>query len=280
MPDLQQPIFIVGTVRSGTTLLAGTLGRHPDIHYAEYELTPEWCDLAGIEIGSPGGPHTHCPPLGAEEVTDEVRDRVHRGFAEIHQRGAEHPQARFLNKNPHLSNKLPFLQAIFPNARLIICCRDLRSTVLSTQMLWMRLRRTYGVTHYLPHDPDQCWQLAHPERLEGLETERVFPGGSVAVLAEYWLNTYERIDRTAGVFDRPLLARHGDVVSDPQATLDRILEHVDLSPYPMERLPRIDPARNQRWDKLLARREREELEGYIESHESRIRALRYADTSL
>jgi len=113
-PPLQRPIFIVGTVRSGTTLLADCLGEHPSVRHLGFELSPEWSDFANIEIACPDTQDPYCPSLTEIDVTDERRLGARRGFAELMARKGGEKHTRFLNKNPHLWNKLPFLRELFP----------------------------------------------------------------------------------------------------------------------------------------------------------------------
>jgi len=279
-PPLIKPVFVVGTVRSGTTLLAACLGEHPNIVYVTYELSPEWCQLGNIAIGSPGAGHTTCPPVTARHATPDVRERVRLGFAGLFAEENRKGEARFLSKNPHLWNKLPFLHAVFPDARLVVISRDLRSTVLSTQMLWIKLQRTFGVHHYLPREPDSCWHCARPEALAGHEPARVFPGGSVGVIAEYWLRTYETIQQTSELFDQVLHVTHRDLTAAPLDTLNRLLRALELAPMPRRKLPVIDPHRNRRWEKLLASREKRELTAFAEAHRDRIQKLSFVDRTL
>jgi hypothetical protein len=270
---LASPIFIVGTVRSGTTLLAACLGEHPRIRAAAHELSAEWHSLGGVEIGSPEAPCAECTAADGEAITSEVRHRLQHGFERIFARERRRGEEIFLNKNPHLWNKLPFLRAAFPDARLIVASRDVRSTVLSNQMLWMKIAKRRGVRHHLPEDPAACWSLAPPGDDAAWDPERSFPGGSVTVLAEYWLRAYETIAREIGAFDRLLYAHHQTLVEDPEGELNRLVGGLGLEPMSMAGVPRIDPHRNRRWEVLLARREREELEAFLEAQSERVAAL-------
>ena len=116
-PDVVRPIFVVGAFRSGTTLLSDCLNQHPDVVYCLFEMSPQWRDLAGIELGHGVNRSADCPPLSERDAPADLRERVRDGFAEIlaWQGGCE--GQRLLNKAPHFSNKLPFLRAVFPDAR-------------------------------------------------------------------------------------------------------------------------------------------------------------------
>lgn len=91
--------------------------------------------------------------------------------------------------------------------------------VLSTQMLWLRAAKLFGVRHYLPEEPNACWSCSPPAPSDIVEPARLFPGGSVAVLAEYWLRVHETLDTALAGFERPLFVRHRDLIADPFSTL-------------------------------------------------------------
>jgi hypothetical protein len=281
---LDRPLFIIGSVRSGTTVLARWLGEHPQIYWArgrrDIELACEWRRHASIDIGMPLAKGTHCPPLTAADATPERRARVNEVFAALLDFSDKTPGARFLGKMPHFCNKLDFVRALFPDAGLIVTARDLRSTVLSTQVLWMRTHHREGTRHYLPPDEDSCWSCSPPLDAAGLDPARLFPGGDVAVIAEYWLRSYEAIERSAPLFATCVLIRHRDFAADPWQAIDRICTANGLEHARWEPAVPIDPDRNQRWPKLLTRRERDRVEEFIDRHRERIARLEWADTLL
>lgn len=278
---LERPVFVVGTVRSGSTLLAGCLGEHPLIRYVGFELSGEWSRFGGAPIAGVETDDPHCPALGAEHASAARRDALHGRFAELLAEEGGKPGSTFLNKNPHLSNKLPFVRALFPDASLVVTGRDLRSTVASTKVLWtLTLTEDTGQRHYLPPDPDLCWSCSPPLPLGSTDPERTFPGGDVRVIAEYWLRTYETIDAELAAFERVVLVRHRDLVAAPRAVVSRVVGELGIEPRDFDLSLAVERGRNRRWSGILTSREQEDLEGFIAVHHDRIRALRSADTTL
>lgn len=278
-PPLRQPIFLVGTVRSGTTFFAYCLEAHPQVINAGFELSREWHELTGVDIATPGLPCAHCPPAGPEAVAgreDEVRD----GFARLHLSKGGWRGTQLFNKSPHLWNKLPLVRELFPDAVLLVTSRDLRSTVASTKRLWEKMENDWQVRHFLPEDPAACWSCAPPMPLEGLDPARLFPGGDVAVIAEYWLRVYETIEQEAAAFQSVVPVRHQAFVDDPLGTLRNVETAAGLRPTEYPRLAEVRQDRNQRWRTILDEREAEALEAFIETHRERIVRLRLAETLL
>jgi hypothetical protein len=241
------------------------------------ELSATWHQACRVPLGVPALPAVPCSPLGRSDATLQCRDSIRDAFAALLEPHRQHGKTRFLNKNPHFWNKLPFIRALFPQADLIITARDLRSTVLSTQFLWMRVERQSGVRHYLPPEPDHCWTCL-PEGAAVSDPVRTFPGGDVTVIAEYWLRVYETIDRAAALFDRPLVVKHREFVADPPAVLDDIHTRLGVEPRGRPLETTIDSERNNRWPRLLAAAERERLDAWIDRHHERLTRLESADT--
>ena len=100
------------------------------------------------------------------------------------------------------------------------------------------------------------------------------------MLADYWLRTYEIIDRTVASFDAVILVKHGEFVRDPKQGLHRTFAALGLRDVVTELPVQIDVTRNDRWRTVLTPEERDELEAFIAAHRERIKRLKYADTNL
>ncbi len=278
-PVLRRPIFLVGTVRSGTTYFARCLEDHPQVINAGFELSREWYDLAGVDIATPGLPCAHCPPAGPEAVAGRL-DEVREGFAQLHLTKGGSSGTRLFNKSPHLWNKLPLVKALFPDAVLLVTSRDLRSIVASTKRLWEKVDADWGVKHYLPEDPAACWSCVPPAPGDNLDPSRLFPGGRADWIAEYWLRVYETIEREAAAFADVVAVRHEAFVTDPVGMLRTVEEAAGLRPEEYPGLAELQKDRNQRWRTILDERELADTEAFIEAHRGRIERLRLTETLL
>lgn len=276
---LNRPVFVVGTMRSGSTLVANCLGEHPLIRYVGFELAGEWSRFGAAPIAGTSTGDAHCPALREQDATPAVSAALHERFAERLSDEGERPY--FLNKNPHLSNKLSYLRTLFPDASVVVTGRDLRSTVASTKVLFtLTVTEDTGQRHYLPDQPDVCWSCSPPLPVGSTDPARTFPGGDVRVIAEYWLRTYEAIDAELANFERPVLVRHREFVDAPRQEIARIVRELKIPSRDFELPCAIDRSRNQRWREILTDREQENLESFIVAHRGRITALESADTTL
>jgi tetratricopeptide (TPR) repeat protein len=126
MPDFV-PVFIVGLPRSGTTLTATQLARHPDVR--DRGESPM---LNYIANSLQAGNHQH--DAG-----------VLREAAELYRRLAvqDDPRARwYIDQDPNNFRYLDLIAALFPQARIIHCQRGRRDTALS---IWSQ---SFAQAHY------------------------------------------------------------------------------------------------------------------------------------
>jgi tetratricopeptide (TPR) repeat protein len=123
-----QPVFIVGLPRSGTTLTEQILSAHPLLHGAG-----ELPDLVRIAARS--------LPEGKDEVWRaaalleplKCREMAHE-YLRVMRAGALKGILRITDKSPFNFYQLAFIALLFPNARVIHCHRDVRDNALS---IWM-----------------------------------------------------------------------------------------------------------------------------------------------
>lgn len=122
-----QPVFIVGLPRSGTTLTEQILSAHPLLHGAG-EL-PELGRIAAAGVGAEQEPWQAATLLGVEQSREQaqkylaaLRDSAPRGLL------------RISDKSPLNFFNLALAAVLFPHARIVHCRRDARDNALS---IWM-----------------------------------------------------------------------------------------------------------------------------------------------
>ncbi|PKO87646.1 MAG: sulfotransferase [Betaproteobacteria bacterium HGW-Betaproteobacteria-10] len=124
MPQMKRvnaPIFILGTGRSGTTILGVVLSMHRDIGFLN-EPKALWHAAHGGEdlIGSYDRGEARYR-LGGDDASVEVQRKMHHSFGlYLRLSGAR----RLLDKYPELIFRVPFVREIFPDARFLFLSRD------------------------------------------------------------------------------------------------------------------------------------------------------------
>jgi hypothetical protein len=139
-PVFDRPVFIVSAPRSGSTLLFETLAKAPGL----YTIGNESHQLIeGIPSLNPAQRGYDSNRLTAGDATPDVvaalRGRFH---AALHDRDGREPapgaRVRMLEKTPKNALRIPFLRAVFPEARFIYLHRDPRQVLGSMIDGWQR----------------------------------------------------------------------------------------------------------------------------------------------
>ncbi len=139
MPRLRtvkKPVFIIGTGRSGTTILGIILSMHRDVGFLNepkalwHAINPDE-DLVGSYSRGPARYR-----LGAEDVTSEMISVAHRIY------GAylfSTLSSRVVDKYPELVFRVPFVRSLFPDARFLFLVRNGWDTCHSIDLWSKRL---------------------------------------------------------------------------------------------------------------------------------------------
>ena len=125
------PVFIVGLPRSGTTLVAELLGRHPQVrNRGELSFLP----FVARELAASGR---------ADEPT-ALHEAAEVYLAQLRQ--DDEPTRYYIDKNPLNFRYLGLAATLFPNARIVHCERNRRDTALS---IWSQFfaHGEYGFAH-------------------------------------------------------------------------------------------------------------------------------------
>ena len=125
-PPARRPahVFLLGFPRSGTTLIESALAAHPDVVSLEERDTLH----AGVlDFLRDAGGLDHLESLPDSALRPYREDY----WAQVKRYGVEADGRIFIDKNPFNTLKLPLIQRLFPDARVIFSVRDPRDVVLS-----------------------------------------------------------------------------------------------------------------------------------------------------
>ena len=173
------PIFILGLPRSGTTLAAVSLGRHPDVRDRG-----ELPHLGFIAERLATGGHRH-DPLALHEAAE---------LYYTHLQQDDTPARWYIDKTPVNFLRLDLVATLFPHAHVVFCRRNRRDTALS--LFGQFFAHTDGDFAYDFEDiaafaagHDQLmehWQRTLPLSIHTLDYEELaqHPAQTIAMLCE------------------------------------------------------------------------------------------------
>jgi hypothetical protein len=214
-----RPIFILGAPRSGTTLLYRVLRASSRLaHWRPSEAHEVWeldyhPALRGWESNV----------LGAADVTPHAAARIRRSFFLVAGR-----RRRFIDKTPRNTLRVPFMEAVFPDARYLFLQRDGRENVNSLINAWRSPRyRTYELPdpHSIPGTDSSWWKFVlYPGWRRDL-------GGPLEVVcAKQWTISNDYALEGADLVgpERWTAARYEDLIEDPVGEIARTMKWLEL----------------------------------------------------
>lgn len=120
-PDYQ-PLILIGAGRSGTKLLRDLIAEHPCIDRVPYDVNYIW------RLGNEDIPHDELKP---ETLTIDKKNRIIRQLTSYHA-GAPY----LIEKTVSNCLRVPFVNAVFPNARFLHLVRNGYDVVESVYRQW------------------------------------------------------------------------------------------------------------------------------------------------
>jgi hypothetical protein len=201
--------FVIGMTRSGTTLMRLMLDAHPDLTIPpETHFIPDVikafnngqdspAEIAGVITGHRRWADFELPAEDLERELHKLRPLTHpemaiRTFYRLYAK--RQGKSRWGDKTPGYATKMRRINRTLPEAKFIHMIRDGRDVALSLQ-----------------------------DRDAGLSTEQV---------ARRWRHRINRTRRAARHVPDYLEIRYEDLVGDPEATLRRICEHIEIDYSP------------------------------------------------
>lgn len=266
--NINKPIFILGSGRSGTTLLYDLLAIHPDICWFS-ELTdgfphlphsalmqralriPLFGDLMQRKIINESSPMILKPSEGSniyDGYSGFVKDKrstekdwsgkVEKKFKLIirkHLMATE--KSRFINKQPANTQRIRLIHELFSDAYFVHIIRDGRAVVNSLLH-----------TDWWPNI--QLWWLNGKKPSEVLR----YRNNQVKLGALHWKHNVIEIRRNRKLLgNRYIEVRYEGLISDPRGTIKKILQFCELPNIDeyLRRIPIKFPNMNEKWKKEL-----------------------------
>lgn len=233
-PDVEKPIFIIGTGRSGTTVLGLAMSMHRDVGFLN-EPKALWHSAYAYEDLT--GNYTHSPAkyrLTADDATRDVAIKLRRLYSAY---SFITRQKRVLDKYPELVFRADFVRAIFPDALFIFLVRSGLDTCRSIES-WSR---GYGINGSAGREDwwgvnDRKWNYL-TNQLVAADNEWADSAQDIAGLAghndraavEWVLTMKEGLNLLERYPDHVKMLRYEDLIASPTESMRGIFDFCDLA---------------------------------------------------
>ena len=227
------PVFVVGTGRSGTTILGVALSMHRDVGFLNepkamwHAIQPDE-DVVGNYAEAPGRYCLDESDAGSETI--ETARKLFAAYLFVTR------ARRVVDKYPELIFRVPFVKAIFPDAKFVLLSRNGWDTALSIEE-WSRTHR--NVVNEEVHDwwgvNRRKWRLvcselvprepllaAQADAISSLVREADMGAVEWIVTMQEGLNCVKRYP------DDVKLVRFEDLSADPASVLKDLFLFLDL----------------------------------------------------
>jgi hypothetical protein len=277
---VEHPVFIVGTMRSGTSFLGQALNQCESLIGCPFELRRVW-SRAGVPMASDVVDNV-CPCLEEQDVQEGQLELLSAAFKQEMLKNLTGKNLgqdiRFLNKCPHLCNKLGLVKSLFPEAIFLWTLRDLTEVVTSLKNLFLRPHfRDIDCYHeWPPLDSSagaRCFSVTSLCKINQLNKSRCFPGGNIRYLAEYWLESNRAVmAQLSEVPDhRKLVVNHQHVLKQPQQVARQVEGVLQLDAGRCEAIVRDSNGEATRqWKHGLTDEEQHELDVFMQQNRQEV----------
>ena len=259
--DVTSPIILIGAARSGTKFLRDLLKTSERVKAVPYDVNYIW------RYGQSDFPHDRLDPSSA---TPAIKKFIHKTLPKLAGQGTGDV---LLEKTVSNSLRVPFIEAVYPNARYVHLLRDGRDVTESAMRLWtappnwnalfLKLRTlplsNIGYVFWFAKNflsglssNRQGGKVWGP-RFEGVE-EMAETAPLAAVCAQQWKNSveYATEDLRRVPPERVFEIRYEDLISDEKALreLAGFLQLSDTDKVVQAWRKNLRPTAPEQWKKL------------------------------
>ena len=236
-----QPIILIGAPRSGTRLVRDLIAEHPDVDKVPYDVDYIWLQ------GNEDVPYDGIP---VDLLTPQKKQRILRMF-ESFRSGAPY----LIEKSVSNSMRVPYVHAVFPDAKFIHLMRDGLDVVESIYRQWIappdwrhifEKVKTFPMTeafgYALSHGRNTFLKIIMPDKKKGRSWGIRYAGidedlarkDLLEVCAIQWTRCVEKAlsDLSKLPLEQVLTIRYEDFVRKPHNHLGMIARFAGLDPIP------------------------------------------------
>ena len=234
---LRKPIILLGTGRSGTSMLGRIFAHHPNVAFWP-EPRPIWMH---------GHAYRSHHELNANDLTPAIARYIDKRFSQFVE---DQARSRFAEKTPSNCLRIPFIHALYPDCKIINMLRDGRAVVGSTfrmqsvtpqkSRMLARIKETslWEWPAYLPLFFQTAWRTMVLKKrstywgVKPAQYKQWLDLPPHVIAAKQWRVSVEVSIRDGRVLPAENYAefRYENLMKDPQQVVSKMIEFAQLDP--------------------------------------------------
>ncbi len=300
--EFKDPVFLIGLMRSGTTFLMNTLSEHPQLLKVGFELNKVWTEIGGApcsvnckrrtdgDFEQKYGNNLVAYFTRFIEESKTMKRHFARWSAKRYYGSGrvfyDWDNVQVLNKSPHLSNKILYLNRMFPKAKYVAVIREPYAHAASLKVHLNKFVESGRYQFYLPNDGSSCWTNIAPSEAKNFPEDRLYPN-NFNLLLEYWLRLNTAIVKDIKEInpENYVIISYEDLVQKQESTLGQVFETLNLSNKHHEKEQAIFSRKRNvqntstkgnplnKWKNQLSIEEISKIDEFVKEHEMDLKVI-------
>jgi hypothetical protein len=263
--ELKPPIFLIGSVRSGTTMFHHIFNLHDDVK-SWFEPRTIWM------YADPGRRHDR---FTEDDATSRVKKYIRKRFLQFQRK---HGNKRVMEKTPANTLKVSYVEAIFPESKMLYIIREPFANLSSAELRWQTKKNNWhhlwvrfmecpkSQLHYyigrflidnfrrniLRKKYFSIWGVRYKGIYKELKEKKLT---HEELICKQWVECSRQAEEDLAKMDQSkvMRIRYEDFVENPIKMYREITKHFDLTlteELESKIKEMVDPSRQDKWTRL------------------------------
>jgi len=237
------PLFITGTMRSGSTLLVNKLAQHPQLLKVGSEMNEIWTAIGGASCLETCNyrNESHADYRYAFQMTSYFNQFIQQSksikrhlMRSLNSRKMQEGRVFYdwehiipVNKSTHLINKIKYVHTLFPESKFIFIFRDIHAQSSSLKFHFEEIYQRTGKVYRMPVNDHDCWSYAIDAN-KNAENQK-YPG-DFSSIPQMWfrLNLLAVRELAELPRDQYMFVSYADLVNKQEEVFSKLFNFLNL----------------------------------------------------
>jgi len=239
------PLFVTGTMRSGTTWLINKITQHPQLLKVGSELNEVWTEIGGARClddceyrNETNADYSYAFQMGSyfHRFIRESKSFKRHAMRALNVKNMQEGRVFYdwgniipVNKSTHLMNKLQYVHTLFPESKIVLIIRDIYGQSSSLKFHFEDIYKRTGKVYVSPDDKKACWSRLNSGDVQ--DKHSAYPG-NFSTIPEMWIRLNALALKELSELDniKYFVVDYNEMVSHQELVLEKVFEFLNLEP--------------------------------------------------